>query len=194
MVDKIILIGASTGGPGHINTILKELPKNFHAAVVIAQHMSLPFVPSFVKQLSTLTSYRVLNVIDNMIVVPSTIYICTGETRLVEQDGEICFALNAHSHSLYTPDIDMLFLSAASLPSHLRKMGVILTGIGEDGTLGVEALHQSGGYCLFENEASSIVYGMPRSASERVPEAEVGSLTQIVEKIIVFGADHVGMV
>jgi len=194
MVDNLILIGASTGGPGHINTILKGLPQNFRSAVIIAQHMSLPFVPSFIKQLSTLTTHRVLNVKDTMMVEPSTIYVCSGESRLIEQDGEIRFVWNEHSRSFYTPDIDKLFLSAASLPSHLPRMGVILTGIGEDGTLGVEALHRSGGYCLFESEVSSIVYGMPRSASERVPEAEVSSLEQIVEKIIVFGSSYDGMV
>jgi len=194
MVDNLILIGASTGGPGHINTIVKGLPQHFRSTVIIAQHMGLPFVPSFIKQLSSLTTHRVLNVKDNMIVEPSTVYVCSGESRLVERDGEIRFAWNEHSPSLYTPDIDMLFLSAAFLPSHLRTMGVILTGIGNDGTLGVEALHQSGGYCLFESEESSIVYGMPRSASERVPEGDVGSLTQIVEKIIAFGSAHAGMV
>jgi len=194
MVDSLILIGASTGGPGHINMILNGLPQNFRSAVVIAQHMGSSFLPSFIKQLSTLTPYRVLNVIDSMIVEPSTVYVCSGESRLIERDGEICFAWNKHSSSLYTPDIDSLFLSAAYLPGHLQIMGVILTGIGEDGALGVEALHQSGGYCLLESEISSIVYGMPRSASERVPEAEVGSLTQIVEKIIAFGSAHAGMV
>jgi len=194
MVDNLILIGASTGGPGHINTILKGLPQHFRSAVIIAQHMGLTFLPSFIKQLSSLTTHRVLNVKDTMIVEPSTIYVCSGESRLVERDGKICFEWNEHSRSFYTPDIDMLFLSAASLPSHLPRMGVILTGIGEDGTLGVEALYKSGGYCLFESEMSSIVYGMPRSASERVPEAEVGSLTQIVEKIIAFGTAHAEMV
>lgn len=194
MVNSLILIGASTGGPGHINRILEKLPKDFSSSLIIAQHMSSTFIPSFIKQLTTLTSYPIFEVNQSLKIQSSTIYVCNAECRLSEREREIYIDSYNNSESLYTPDIDTLFISAASLPWQLRRMGVIMTGIGEDGAKGAEALYQSGAKCLFESEESSIVYGMPRSAAERVPDAEVLGLDGIVEKIIQFGVGHVEMV
>lgn len=125
---------------------------------------------------------------------PSTIYVCSGECRLSVREGEIHLTSHENNENLYNPDIDTLFLSAAALPEAIKCMGVILTGIGDDGAMGAEALHRAGGYCLFESEESAIVYGMPRSAAERVPEAFVGALEAIIEKINVFGMADVRMV
>lgn len=194
MPESLILIGASTGGPGHINKILQGLPENFLSSIIIAQHMSPLFIPSFIKQLATLTSYHVVEAKDGMSVRSSCVYVCSGECRLSEREGTLYIESSDSSQSLYSPNIDSLFLSAAQLPKRLRRMGVILTGIGDDGAKGTKKLYQAGGYCLFESEESSIVYGMPRSAAEQVPEAEVGSLEQIIEKIIRFGVGNAGMV
>lgn len=194
MANTLILIGASTGGPGHIHKILQKLPEYFPASVIIAQHIGLPFVPSFIKHLSTLTPHPIFNVKDTMSIEPSAVYVCSGECHLSDRNGQLYIESRENPNSLFTPDINTLFLSAAMLPKSLRRMGVILTGIGDDGTNGAQKLHESGGYCLFESEESSIVYGMPRSAAERVPEAEIGTLESIVEKIISFGVSDARVV
>lgn len=194
MVKTLILIGSSTGGPGHLNQILQQLPDDFTASMIIAQHMASPFIPGFIRQLSTLIDHPVLRVEAKTKLDSSTIYVCSGECRLREIEGEIYIESFENNDNLYNPDINTLFFSAARLPTEVKRMGVILTGIGDDGTLGAKELYQSGGYCLFESEKSAVVYGMPRSAAEYVPEADVGSLKEIIEKINLFGMENVRMV
>jgi len=191
VVKKLILIGASTGGPGRLHTILEQLPHDLNAAVVIAQHMAPHFIPSFVKQLSFSTSFEVKEVVDGMKISPSCVYICSGECQLIEQRGRIVFVHREPSDVLYSPDVNTLFSSAAELSKTIEKMGIILTGIGDDGARGSKAVFDAGGACMFESEASATVYGMPRCAIELVPQGKVGSMEQIVEAIRRFGGIHV---
>jgi len=191
VVKKLILIGASTGGPGRLHTILEELPHDLDAVVIIAQHMAPHFIPSFVKQLSLSTSYEVKEVVDGMEISPSCIYICSGECQLIEKRGEIRFLHRNPSDLLYSPDVNALFLSASELSVIIEKMGIILTGIGDDGALGSKAVFDAGGVCMFESEESATVYGMPRCAIELVPQGKVGSMEQIIEAIRRFGVSRV---
>jgi two-component system chemotaxis response regulator CheB len=87
VVKKLILIGASTGGPGRLHTILENLPHDFCSAIIIAQHMVPFFIPSFVKQLSVSTEVKVQAVYDRIEILPSTVYVCSGECKLIEKDG-----------------------------------------------------------------------------------------------------------
>ncbi|MCX6073842.1 MAG: CheB methylesterase domain-containing protein [Campylobacterales bacterium] len=191
MPHKIILIGASTGGPGRLHTILENLPHNFDATIIIAQHMISHFIPSFVKQLSSITPLEVKGVFDGMEILPSSVYICSGECQLIEKRGGIQFVHNDPSSLLYSPDVNTLFLSVAKLSGSIQKMGIILTGIGDDGALGSKALFEAGGRCMFESEESAAVYGMPRCAIELVPQADVGSMPQIIQAIRRFGENRV---
>ncbi|MDD2780733.1 CheB methylesterase domain-containing protein [Sulfuricurvum sp.] len=183
--ERVILIGSSTGGPGHIDKIIKALKKDFTGSIVIAQHMSPHFIESFARQIGTITHLSVSVVMDGMILQPSSIYVCSGDCRLIQSNHRIVFEHNTAHDTIYTPDIDTLFLSVSQLPS-LKRMGIILTGIGDDGSRGALALFNSGGECMFESEESAIVYGMPRRALELVPDAKVGSLDQIIEAICHF--------
>jgi two-component system chemotaxis response regulator CheB len=191
MVENILLIGASTGGPGRLHAILEQLPSDFSSAVVIAQHMGLPFIHSFVKQLSSISSLELREVGNEMELKPSCVYVCSGECRLIEQHGEVRFIHNEISSLEYTPDINTLFLSAAELSRSIQKMGVILSGIGDDGAIGARALFDSGAACMFESEESATVYGMPRCAKELVPEAQTGTMMQIIAAIRNFGEKRV---
>ncbi len=182
ITPKLILIGSSTGGPGHIDKIVKSLNKNFRSSIVIAQHMSPHFIESFARQIGTISPVEVQVVSDGMEVEPSKMYICSGECRLMQHNHRIIFSQNDSKDTIYTPDIDTLFLSASQISS-VKKMGIVLTGIGDDGARGSLALFNSGGECIFESEESAIVYGMPRRALELVPDAKVGSLDQIIEVI-----------
>ena len=190
-LKNILLIGASTGGPGRLHSILEQLPSDFLPAIVIAQHMGSPFIPSFVKQLSSVSSLKVLRVCDGMELEFSSVYICSGECRLVEQEGRIYFVHNECSSLPYTPDINTLLFSAAELSKSIRKMGVILSGIGDDGAKGAKALFDAGGICMFESEESATVYGMPRCAIELVPQADTGAMTQIITAMKHFGEKSV---
>lgn len=190
-LSSILLIGASTGGPGRLHTILEQLPSDFPPPIIIAQHMGSPFIASFVKQLSSVTSQKVLKVCDGMELELSSVYICSGECQLTEKEGRIYFLHNEGSSLPYTPDINTLLMSAAKLSKSIGKMGVILSGIGDDGAKGARELFEAGGICMFESEESATVYGMPRCAKELVPQAEIGEMAQIISAIKSFGEKSV---
>lgn len=188
-MNKLILIGSSTGGPGHIDRILKGIKEKFIGTIVIAQHMSPHFIESFARQIGTISPLDVHAVADGMELHPSSVYVCSGECRIVEENHRIVFRHQEPQNTIYTPDIDTLFLSAAQLTERVKRFGVILTGIGEDGAKGALELFNSGGQCMFESEESAIVYGMPRRASELVPDAKVGTIDEIVDAIERFGSE-----
>lgn len=187
--SKLIVIGSSTGGPGHIDKILKGLSRDFRGSIVIAQHMSPHFIESFARQIGTISPLEVNVVADGMILQPGSIYVCTGECRIIEEHHLLVFKHQLPNDTIYTPDIDTLFCSVAHLSRGLQRFGIILTGIGEDGAKGSLELFNSGGKCMFESEESAIVYGMPRRAIELVPQADVGSINQIVDAINRFGEE-----
>ncbi|MDP3291626.1 MAG: chemotaxis protein CheB, partial [Sulfuricurvum sp.] len=122
------------------------------------------------------------------------IYICSITSRLSQKEGEIWLEPMEEGNYPYNPQIDLLFSSASHLSPALKRLGVILTGIGDDGALGSLSLYESGGDCLFESEASSIVYGMPRRAKELVCDGNVGSIDEIIERIKEYGGANVWMV
>ncbi len=190
-ISSLILIGASTGGPGRIYSILSALDNHFEGTIVIAQHMSAPFVPSFVHQLQSIASLPICAVEEACSVQKAHIYICSLTTRLIAKNGSVWLEPMEEGDYPYNPCIDHLFASAAHLPRSLKRLGVILTGIGDDGAAGSLSLFESGGECLFESEASAVVYGMPRRAKELVGCAEVGGIDEIVERIRRFGASGV---
>lgn len=186
---KLIIIGSSTGGPGHLDKILKGLSRDFNATIVIAQHMSPHFIESFARQIGTISSLEVHVAHDGMVLNPSNVYVCSGECRIVEDYHHLVLTHRQSNESIYTPDIDALFSSVAQLSSSFKRLGVILTGIGEDGAKGALELFESGGKCIFESEESAIVYGMPRRAIELVPQAATGSIDEIVRAINRFGSE-----
>jgi two-component system, chemotaxis family, protein-glutamate methylesterase/glutaminase len=193
-ISKLILIGASTGGPGRIYSILSALDANFSGAIIIAQHMNASFIPSFITQLQTIASLPVSPVEHSLKIENRTIYVCSVSSQLFLKDSDIWIEPMEEKDYPYNPQIDVLFASASQLPVTLKRLGVILTGIGDDGAEGSRELYNSGGDCLFESEASAIVYGMPRRAKELVCNGAVGSIEEIIEQIKVYGSDNVRMV
>lgn len=190
-IASLILIGASTGGPGRIYSILSALDSRFEGTIIIAQHMSASFIPSFIHQLESMVTLPISAVEDTVMIKKGTIYVCSLTTRMVVKNKEIWIEPIKEGGYSYNPQIDVLFASAAELPSSLKRLGVVLTGIGDDGAMGSLALSQSGGDCLFESEESSIVYGMPRRAKELVPSGTVASIDEIVELIKKYGGSDV---
>jgi two-component system chemotaxis response regulator CheB len=190
----LILIGASTGGPGRIHTILSSLSDDFRGTIIIAQHMGEAYISSFIKQLRSLTSLNIEEIRGGVAVVASTIYVCEVTSRLVTKSGQLWLEPVLGVEHFYSPEINTLFCSASLLDRFIKRIGIILTGIGEDGALGALALSQSGAQCYFESEESATVFGMPRCAKELVPSGHVGSMDDIVKVIQRFGGSNVRMV
>lgn len=161
---KILLIGASAGGPRAVMVVIRGLKRPFPAPVVVAQHMAPDFVDGFGKWLQEETSHSVKVVQNKERLLPGVVYIPRGGCNAVIKDDEI-LAHESEDPCQITPSVDMLFLTA--LASYGKGcVGVILSGIGRDGADGAKEILKKGGVVLAQNESSSAVYGMPKAAVE----------------------------
>jgi two-component system chemotaxis response regulator CheB len=184
---KIILIGASAGGPGHIQKIINSLPSDFSAAVIIAQHIGDDFIPSFVNQLKQNCEIEIEAVSDEVEVNPGKVYICSRVTEFKLSNQRPLLGQIESKQARYNPDIDILFASASILIPYHSIMSIILTGVGDDGTKGSQVLSIAGATCIAESEVSAVVYGMPMQAKLSVDNILVQSLDQIIQSMVVFG-------
>lgn len=185
---KVIVIGASTGGPGHIRSIMSSLSGEIEAAIVIAQHMDAVYLPSFAKQMHELSHLDVELVDEPVLLEGGRVYICLGSSVFRTVPEGISLERDPSCAGHYNPNIDRLFDSAAEVAKGAEVMGIILTGIGEDGAKGCLKLSEAGGYCVAESEKSAIVFGMPKRAYELNSKMEVKELDAIIETIASFGS------
>lgn len=165
-VSKIIAIGASAGGVEAIREILAELPGNC-PGIVITQHMPANFTASFARRLDTLCAMEVRLATNGAAILPGRVYIADGDRHLevvTTKAGYCCQLSGVAPVSGHRPSVDVLFNSMAVL-GH-RGVGVLLTGMGRDGAEGLLAMKNAGALTLGQDEATSMVYGMPRVAFE----------------------------
>jgi two-component system response regulator WspF len=163
-VSEIILIGASTGGPGIISKILLNI-RIENKAVVIVQHVDEKFAQSFCDWLSQLTKLKVIIAEDGMSIKPNQVYVA-GKNKNLLLDVNCHFKYTDETAStVYTPSVDILF---ASFADNYPKNGkaVLLTGMGSDGASGLLNLKRKGWLTIAQDKESSIVYGMPKAAVE----------------------------
>lgn len=178
-LNKLVLIGASTGGPGHLKKLLSDLPKNLSIPIIIAQHMGKMFIPSFVQQFQNELQAPVYLLSDTMELSQGGIYICQHNTTLKSSLPLRAKPFNSQSPTLYNPNIDILFSSAVPLCRQVSVLAILLTGIGHDGAGGLLELKNAGASVIGESEESAIVYGMPKQALELNPTLKVLHLNDI---------------
>lgn len=162
----IIAIAASTGGPQTIKMLIQELSiKKTNAGIVIIQHMAEGFVKGFCEWLSLSSSIPVLLAEEGDYIKPNYIYIAPGEHHLIfDKNG--CFSfLDSPPIQGIRPSADLMFKYIAEVYKE-RVIAVILTGMGNDGTEGLYKIKESGGYIISQDEESSLIFGMPKSAIE----------------------------
>jgi len=164
-VKKLILIGASTGGPGQILKIIKSIKKDFDGVMIIAQHMQTPYLYSFSKQLNNNCAIDVTIARDNLILGKSGIYVLPENYEIIKNNAILKFK-KYDGELNYSPNINLLFNSVFKIKENMQILCIVLTGIGDDGAVGANNLQKIGAKCLNENEESSIVFGMPKAASE----------------------------
>lgn len=180
---KIILIGASTGGPGEIQKIVEALPKLHNTSVLIGQHMVDGFLDSFTQRLQNTGTNTTSIARDKEALVSGHIYVCEGHTQVVQNSSSVYFSKStAHAHS-YNPDINILFNSFNTLTKEVKILCVILTGIGDDGVDACQNLSAKGARCITQSKESAIVDGMPSRVRLLVPKVEVCSTAEIIRKI-----------
>ncbi|MGG7047787.1 MULTISPECIES: CheB methylesterase domain-containing protein [unclassified Campylobacter] len=180
MAQKLVLIGASTGGPGHIKKLLKDIRLN-GASVVIAQHMNKMFIPSFASQVGKECGVDV-ELLSERKILKDKIYIC-DQNFIISDVLPISAKPVPEKVTTFTPNVDVLFHSGISVCKHTEVMAVLLTGIGDDGAAGLAALFKAGAKCLAESEESAIVYGMPKRAKELNPQVRVLNVMSIKKEL-----------
>ncbi|TXK27118.1 chemotaxis protein CheB [Pontibacter qinzhouensis] len=183
----VIVIGASTGGTQAIETLIKHLKPELKACLLIAIHLPQRFTRSFAKRLQLLTPLAVLEGKKGLPLKNGKIIIAPGGRNMVveptvKSSSKLTIGFAADSSSFDLPSVDMLMKSVAAcqLP---RVVGVILTGMGKDGTLGAASLKKGSGIVLAQNEESSAIFGMAKSAIDSGLIDEVLSLEEIAEFI-----------
>jgi two-component system chemotaxis response regulator CheB len=185
--DRVIAVGASTGGTEALRALLTQFPADA-PAVLVAQHMPEYFTRLLAERLNGLCQIRVQEAENNQLVRPGHAYIAPGGQHLrVHRSGEpgrYTLRLSADNPvNLHRPSVDVLFDSAAAALGS-RAVGVILTGMGRDGAAGLLRMKQAGAYTLAQDEASSVVFGMPREAIALGAVDEVVSIHSMAERVL----------
>ena len=165
---EVVVIGASTGGPRALPKLLCNLEQGFPVGIVIAQHMPEGFTVTLAERLARRCEMDVVEAEDGMEVDPSRVLLAPGgrQTHLRRSRGRLVVSVTRGSaDQLYRPSVDLLFESAARSAGK-KSIGVVLTGMGDDGAKGMEAVHDAGGPTIVESEESAVIYGMPRVAAK----------------------------
>ena len=160
----LVLVGVSTGGPGVLEEILPCLPADFPWAVLVAQHMPGTFTNVFAKRMDNICAMTVQEVSRQSPIEPGKIYIAKGDADLVVTGrGKSLLAVPVPSsqHHLWHPSVARLVTSAMEAVAPNRLIGVLLTGMGDDGAAPMAELKRRGGRTIAQDEATSIVFGMP---------------------------------
>jgi two-component system chemotaxis response regulator CheB len=185
---EVVAIAASTGGPPALQGLLQKIPTPVQFAILIAQHMPRGFTSTLARRLDGICDLRVReaeegDVIENgmALIAPSGIHM-----KAARQNGTGLIVLDYEPESVHRPSADVLFRSVAD--SYKEKaLAVVLTGMGSDGARGIPSIKQQGGITIAQDEASSVIYGMPRAAAETGFIDYVLPLPEIPEKILELG-------
>jgi two-component system chemotaxis response regulator CheB len=190
-LTQVVAIGTSTGGPKALLEILPQLPADLPVGIVVVQHMPPGFTAALAKRLDSLSRIAVREATHGALIEPGVVYIAPAglhSTVWREPGGKAGICLSQHppgaTHPhIHTPSVDVMMLSVAeSFGRH--AMGIILTGMGKDGLLGMTAIRQAGGFTVGQDKSTSAVYGMPRCCAENGILQRVVPLSQIPGMIL----------
>jgi two-component system chemotaxis response regulator CheB len=189
-VKKIIVIGSSTGGPRALQQVIPLFPSNLQVPVLIVQHMPAGFTKSLAEHLNSQSMLRVREAVEGDIIQTGTVLIAPGDFHmLVKQqkiNGELREVIGLTKGERVQgvrPSIDILLESVALIYGQ-NSIGVILTGMGSDGSDGIKKLKLAGGKVIAEHESTCVVYGMPRSVIEQKLADYILPIHKIAEGIV----------
>jgi two-component system chemotaxis response regulator CheB len=183
--DRIVAIGTSTGGTQALDLVLRALPPGL-PGVVIVQHMPEAFTRAFAKRLDSISELRVDEAQSGQRILPGHALIAPGGKHLlVQRSGAQYFTevVDGPLVSRHRPSVDVLFRSVAKAAGS-NALGIIMTGMGDDGARGMKEMHDAGAQTIAQDEASSVVYGMPKEAVKLGGVGSSLALKQIPEAIV----------
>ncbi|AKI97259.1 protein-glutamate methylesterase/protein-glutamine glutaminase [Kosmotoga pacifica] len=161
-----IAIGISTGGPKNIYDVLPVLPSDLNAAVFLIQHMPSSFTTSYAERLNRYCQLRVVEANEGMSVEPGTVYVGKGGYHLKLKklgDSKCGIHLTKTPKHIFMPSVDIMMQSVLKVFGN-RTVGILMTGMGDDGAKAMVQIKNSGGYTIAESEETAVVFGMPQEA------------------------------
>ena len=179
---QVVAIGLSTGGPPALQTILSGLPSNFPLPFVIVQHISLGFMFGLASWLSNVTPFRCKVGELGETIKPGTVYLAPDNTHLTFKGSGNLWYESTEPVDGHRPSATVLFESVAK-NFGAKAIGLLLTGMGKDGAQGLKAMHDAGAYTIAQDEASSLIFGMPKAAIELNAVKEVLGIDQIAPRL-----------
>ncbi|MBI2355133.1 MAG: chemotaxis response regulator protein-glutamate methylesterase [Deltaproteobacteria bacterium] len=183
-------IGASTGGPVALQEVLSRIPVNFPYGIIVGIHMPKAFTGPYADRLNAKCSMTIREAVDGDVLKPGLALIAPGgmHTTLVRQGANVVVKVaptSAYPQYIYVPSVDLM-ISTMAEATHGSMLGVILTGMGNDGFKGMQLLKGKGGVTIAQNEATSTIYGMPKACVDGGVADEVLPLGQIGFEIAKF--------
>jgi two-component system, chemotaxis family, protein-glutamate methylesterase/glutaminase len=181
---RLIAIGTSTGGPQALTRLLTALPRELPCAVAVALHIPAGYTEALARRLDESCAVRVFEAWDGAAIPPGSVAIARGGShlRVTEENGMMTAHVGQHPVTApFCPSVNVLFESAAALGP--AALGVVLTGMGDDGLVGARAMHAAGGRLLTEAESSAVVYGMPRVVREAglaIAESRIETMAETI--------------
>jgi len=167
--NKIVAIGVSTGGPQALEFVLSQLPGDFPGAITVVQHMPDGFTDMFARRLDEVCPLRVKEAQSGDLLLPGRVLICPGSRHMKVKRlplGDIAVLSDEPRVNGHRPSVDVLLKSVAE-EFRQNAVGVLMTGMGDDGAEGLGAIRREGGMTIAQSEESCVVYGMPKAAIER---------------------------
>jgi len=180
---NLVVIGSSSGGPAALAKVLGGLTKDFRAAIVIVQHIDKQFAQGMADWLGQHSPWPVQVVKPNDMPATGTIWLAGTHDHLVLKTGGKLDYVAEPIESPYRPSVDVFFKSVTQFWSG-NVVGVVLTGMGRDGALGLKALRNKGHYTIAQDADSSAVYGMPKAAAALDAAVDVLALDRIAPKLL----------
>ena len=190
--ERIVAIGTSTGGTQALEAVLTRLPRTV-PGIVVVQHMPEKFTAAFSQRLDQLCEMAVREARDGDRVVPGRVLIAPGGHHMLLVRSGAQYHVQVKDGPLvsrHRPSVDVLFRSAAQAAGR-NALGIIMTGMGDDGAAGLLEMRQVGAHTIAQDEASSLVYGMPKEAVARGAAVESLALGRLAEAILRYGGGHV---
>lgn len=187
---ELIAIGSSTGGPAALSEIIRRLPGDFPYPIVIAQHIAQDFIPSLRQWLSGLTTLTITTAKEGETPESGHIYLAPGQANLTITLNRR-FSIDTAPMTRYTPSCDMLFTSVARVYRG-RAIGIILTGMGNDGAAGLKHMAETGALTIAQEESSCAVFGMPKEAIEQKAARRIATPVEIADILSSLAEDFKG--
>lgn len=168
VLSRLVVIAASTGGPTALLDLFSQLPAKSNVAIVVAQHMPERFTRAFAERLDRISAFATREAEGDTLLRPLQALVCPGGKSIeieARASGLVARVVDAMAGERYSPSADRLFSSAAKVAGE-RTLGIVLTGMGDDGARGVVEIKNARGTVLAESEDTAVIFGMPRCAQQ----------------------------